>query len=175
MAQLQGGQGDASAGLGQVILVGVADLLDQAIQVQAFEQPGHLWPRAVAQDAAQSGDAEADDLPFAPHKCEEQLEVVGVEQVEALVTSLLQADGICQPLHLLDTGRGVVQVGEEGQVAAVGRKQQFAQWVKPIDAFLHGGEFGLGGAIPVFHRLVVAKERDVVDRRLDPQDRSCLS
>ena len=174
MAQLQGGQGDVPAGLGQVVLVGAPDLLDQAMQVQPLKQSGDLRARAVGEDTTQAGVAKSADLPFAPHEGDEEFEVVGVEQVEAPVTPLLLANRLGQPLDLLDRRRGVGQVGEEGDVAAVGSEQQLSQGSQAVNRLLHGGELGLSGVIPVFHHPVVAKEGDVVDRRLDAQDQALL-
>src|SRR4030067_3365301 len=85
VAELQRGQDDATAGLGQVVLVAVAMLLDQTVQVESLEQPGDLRARAVGQDAAQGGVAKAADLPLAPSQGDEQSEGLGTEQVETPV------------------------------------------------------------------------------------------
>src|SRR3990172_2786048 len=174
VAQLQGGQDDAAAGVGQVILVGVADLLGQTVQVQSFEKSRHLRPRAVGQDAAQTGVAKATNVPLAPRQGDEEVEILGLEQVEATIAPLLLANGLTQPLCLGNPGRGASEVGEEGQVAAVGGGQQFPQGSEAVNGLLHGGELGLAGAVPVFHRPVVAKEGDVVHGRLDSQDQALL-
>src|SRR5438876_10854479 len=82
-AQLQGGQDNPLAGLGQIVLVGVSNRLDEAMHVQAFEQARELRPGVVRQDAPQATVAEAAELPCATRQGEEESEVVGAEQLAA--------------------------------------------------------------------------------------------
>src|SRR5207244_13292049 len=87
LAQLQGGQDNLLARVGQVVLVGVPDLLDEAMDVQAFEHARELRTGVVRQDAAQAAVAEAADLPFAARQGGEERQVFRAEEVEAAVTA----------------------------------------------------------------------------------------
>src|SRR2546429_7984152 len=110
-AQLQGGQDDLLASVGQIILVGMPDLLDKAMHVQAFEQARELRTGVVRQDPPQAGAAEATDLPFAARQSGKEGEVGGAAQVEAAITAVVLADRLRQLRDLLDAcGRGA-QVG----------------------------------------------------------------
>ena len=99
---------------------------------------------------------------------------MGIEEVEAAVGALVLLDRLGQPFDQVHACRGVVQVGQEGQIAPIGGQQQGAQGGQTVDGLLHGRQFDLAGAITMFHRAVVRKEGDVVDRRLDAQDQGLL-
>src|SRR5438874_3960477 len=88
-AQLQGAHNDLLASLGEVVLVGVSDLLDQAMDMQALEQARELGTGVVWQDPLQVSVAEAADLPFAARQGDEEGEVVGAEQIEAAITPVV--------------------------------------------------------------------------------------
>src|SRR5437764_4402323 len=133
LAQLQGGHDDLLAGLGQVVLVGVPDLLDEAMHVQPFEQARQRRTGIVRQDPPQAGVAEATDLPFATRQGGEEGEVRGAEEVEAAITARVVAGRLCHLFDPLDACGRVAQVGEEGQIAAIGRVQQVPQRTETVD------------------------------------------
>src|SRR3954451_13745637 len=91
LAQLQGGQDGLLAGVREVVLVSVPHLLDEAMDVQAFEQARELRTGVLRQDVAQTAVAEAADLPFAAGQGEEKSEVVRAEQIEAAITPVVLA------------------------------------------------------------------------------------
>src|ERR1700756_2980700 len=109
-AQFQGGQDDPLASRSEVVLVGMPDLLDEAMDMQAFEQARELGAGVLRQDAAQTAVAEAADLPLAARQGDEEGAVVGTAQVEAAIAAALLAPGLGQALHLLDTGARIAQV-----------------------------------------------------------------
>jgi len=173
-AQLQGRHDDLLAGVSQIVLVGVPDLLDEAMRVQAFEHTRELRTGIGRQDAPQAAVAEAADLPLAARQGREEGEIVGAAQVEAAIPAVVQASRFRQTLDLRDAGGRVGQVGEESQIAVIGRAEDLPQGGQAIDGLLHRREFGLSGAVAMFHPAVVTKERDVVDGRLDAQDQGLL-
>src|SRR4051812_36291592 len=79
--QLQGGQDDLLAGVREVVLVGVPDLLDEAMHVQAFEHARELRAGVAGQDAPQAAVAEAADLPFATSQGGEEGQVLRTEEI----------------------------------------------------------------------------------------------
>ncbi len=173
-AQLQGGHDDVLPRVGQIVRVGAADLLDEAMRVQAFEHTRELRTGVGRQDAPQGGVAEAVDLPLAARQGGEKGQVVGAAQVEATITAVVQAGRLRQLVDLLDACGRIGQIGEEGQIAAIGRAEHLTQGGQAINRLLHGGEFGLSGAVAMFHPPVVTKERDVVDGRFDAQNQGLL-
>lgn len=73
-------------------------------------------------------------------------------------------------MEAVDPGRGVVQGGEEFQVAPVGGLQDFPQSGQAVDTLLHGRPLGDGSPVALFYRAVVLEKGNVVHRGLDSQD-----
>jgi hypothetical protein len=72
---------------GHVVLVGVADLLDQTVSSESFEQTRYLTGAGLRQTAAQRFVLETADIELAADDGTEQVLIVAVEQVEAGVAA----------------------------------------------------------------------------------------
>src|SRR5437868_14950567 len=82
-AQFQGSQDNLLTRVGEVVLVGVPDLLEEAMDMQAIEQARELRTGVGGQDPPQTAVAEAADLPFAACQSREEGQVFRPEEVEA--------------------------------------------------------------------------------------------
>lgn len=84
-SDLQAGSDDLLAEARQIVLVGVADLLNQAMDAQALQQARDLSAVLLRQVAAERLVLQSADVEFAASDDAEQCVVVRVEQVEAPV------------------------------------------------------------------------------------------
>ena len=111
-AQLQGSGDHGLAELGQVVLVGTADLFDEAMQPEAFEQAGHLSASFVGEEPAQGFILHAADVELAACDGGEQGFVAGIEQVETGIGTAFVLDWLREPVELVTA---VVRILDSGQ------------------------------------------------------------
>ncbi len=157
-----------------MISVSMAKFPEEAMIAEPSQEARDLGAAEASEIATQPGVLETCDGPLASRQGLEKLQVVWGEQVEAPGATTMLADRRGQAFDLVQSRGGVRQVGKEVEIALVGRAQQVAENRQAVDGLLHRRELGLARAIVVFHRPVVAKERDIIGRRLDPEDQAVL-
>lgn len=108
---------------GEIVLVGLADLLDQAVDPEAFQQAGNLSTGLAFQATSQISALEAANVELATEKGLEQFLVVLVKEVEAAVGAAVFFQGARDLVELIGPRGIVVEGGEEFQVATIGREQ----------------------------------------------------
>ena len=72
----------------------------------------------------------------------------------------------------LESGIGIVDGGQEGEVSFVGGVQELSQSVEAVDRFLQWCELEALGAVAVFHPAVVFEEGDVVGGAFNAQNKT---
>ncbi len=88
-SQLQARRDHGLAESSEVVLIGVTDLLDEAVNTEALEQPGHLAATSVGQESAQDFVLHAADVELASRDGAEQGFLIGVEEIESGVGAAL--------------------------------------------------------------------------------------
>ena len=92
LAQLQAGGDHVLAELSQVVLVGMADLSDQAVEAQAFEQTRDLAAVFIGQESAQGFVLHAADVELSTGNGAEQGVIVRVEEIEPSIGAAFALD-----------------------------------------------------------------------------------
>ena len=108
---MEGGGDDASAWASEVVVIGAADLLDEAVHAQALDHAGDLGAGKVRQQLTEVADLEAADVELASHDGEEEFEVERIEEVDAAVAAVGVSNGASESSELLTAGAGVVEAG----------------------------------------------------------------
>ena len=147
----------------------MACFLNDTVFAKATNDCGDLSCVFVGQVFAQIGVFESADHEFTAQDNGEQLEVVAVEQVEAAVGAVVGAYGFGHFVESFDAVDGVVDGGEELDVASVGVVQELDEVFDAVDTFLHRRELSGGSPVAVYYLAVVFEKGDVVGRRLDTQ------
>ena len=83
MFEFEGGSDDMLARGSQVVLISSADLFDESVKTEAFENAGHLSGCLGGQVKAEGFVLKAADVVFAAGDGFKQKLVVGIEEVEA--------------------------------------------------------------------------------------------
>ena len=110
------------------------------------------------------------DVVFAPcNGLKEQL-IIGIEEIETGERSVVVFGGTRKFLELIISGTGIVDRGDEFEVATIGCSEKFAQGGKAVDSLLHGSPLGFAGSIAMFYLTVVFEKGDVVDGGFDAED-----
>ena len=159
--QLESGGDYGFAESSQVVLVGVADLFDEAVNAEALEQSRHLPTVFLGEVAAQGFILHAADVELATCYGAEQGFIVGVEQIEAGVGSAFVLDRLRELVELVASVAGIFDGGQELQVAPVGGSQNFPQGGQAIDGLLHRRPLGFFGAVGVFYLAVVLEKGQI--------------
>jgi hypothetical protein len=120
----RGGDG-CTAQAGQVVAIGAGDLLDQTEQAQPSELARHRG-RGGVQPRNQIGAAPAVDVELAVLQSAQQRLIGGIEEVQALDRRVAAYTRLAQPLQVALAGAGVVQAGQECEVALVAAQQDLA-------------------------------------------------
>ena len=102
------------------------DLLDQSQHVHPPELARHCRGRDV-QSGEQVDASPAVNVELAVLQGSQQRLVSGVEEVQALDRRVGAHARLAQPLQITLTRAGVVQAGQEGEVALVAAQQDLAQ------------------------------------------------
>src|SRR5437867_12034874 len=89
--ELETGENDAATEVSEVVLVGMAKLLEQTVDAQALEHVGDLGGGAPG-EGAQIFVAQPADEELAAHEMLEEALVVGREEVQAAVRAPLLGD-----------------------------------------------------------------------------------
>ena len=163
------GCGDGGAAQSrQVVAVGMRDLLDQTEHAQPSELARHGRRRHV-QPSHEIGSAPAVDVELAVLQGSQQRLVAGAEEVQALDRRVGAHARLAQPLQIALAGAGVVQAGQERQVALVAAQQDLAQVDQAVDRLLQRRQLARGRRALVFHLAVVLEKAHVVDGGLHAQ------
>jgi hypothetical protein len=88
-----------------VVSVSSADLFDEAVEPKAFAQLGDLTAGFFFQPAAQVFVLETADVELATAQCAEEFFVIGVEEVEASILSVVLLDRLGDLVQLVCSGR----------------------------------------------------------------------
>src|SRR6185436_16881506 len=83
---------NVSSELGQVVLVGFSDLLDDAVQAKALEESGDLRGAEALEVVSETAVAEAVDEELAATEDLEERLIVVIEEVEAAVAMVVFLD-----------------------------------------------------------------------------------
>jgi len=83
MLEFEASGNDVFAESSQVVLVGTANLLNQAVKAKAFESTGHLSGGFLGDVAAEGFVLKATDVVFASGDSFKQQLIVGIEEIEA--------------------------------------------------------------------------------------------
>jgi hypothetical protein len=170
----QSGCDNSSTEFSQVVFVGASDLLDKAMRSKPFEHARDLAGRFSDHMLLESLAGEAADVEFAPANRMKQIEVISVEEIEAAIAAAIISDGLG---HLFDVfvGRpGIVNGGDEIDIAAVCGTHQFSKHIQAVDAFGQRRKLRFAGAVAMFHPAVVFEKGNVVDRCFDTQHEAVL-
>ena len=111
-----------TAELGEVILVPSANLLDETMNPQSFEQPSDLARVLVQKMLAQAFVGETTDEELTAHQEPKKRGILLREEIEALVPAAVFCPGFSQPMEFLDTDFGGLDFGDELEVALVSGK-----------------------------------------------------
>ena len=161
------------AQLRQVVLVRLPDLLDQAMQPQAFEQAADLARSLPRDSIPQMTILKSTNGEFTGEDRLEKVQIIPIEEIEAPVRALAWIPHSSRELQQILQATGwLVEVGKEFQVPLVGRAHQLAQERQAVDGFLHGRDLHRCLAIAVLHFAAVFEKRHVIGGRLDAQDKS---
>jgi hypothetical protein len=156
--------------MGQIVLVGPPDFLDQAVHSEALEHSGDLGAGFVRHDDAKRTVLESMDGKFSTDHSLKELQVFAVEEIEPAIGSLTIRGGLRDLVKIFDAHGGLFDGGDEFQVTSVRRFHQFPKNGKAINGFLQRGFFHFPSAIPMFHLPVVFEKTDVIDGRLNAQN-----
>lgn len=170
----QRGCDDSSAESSQVVFVGASDLLDKTMRSKPFKHARDLTGRFSDHMPFESLAGEAADVEFAPTNRMKQIEVVSVKEIKAAIAAAIISDG---PGNLFDVfvGRpGIVNGGDEIDIAAVCSIHQFGKHIQAVDAFGQRRKLHFAGAVAMFHPAAVFEKGDVIDRRFDTQHEAVL-
>jgi hypothetical protein len=94
--ELQSSRRDTATERRQVVLVAMADLLDETVRAQARENARQLRGREVGEVLAEMAGLKATDREFPAEEGSEQAEVVAVKEVEAAMAPVSVVDGAGQ-------------------------------------------------------------------------------
>src|SRR5713101_384297 len=107
-AELEGKQNDVATELGEVVLVGAGDLLDQTVRAQALEEARDLaWGQS--EELLQASILETAELELTTGDGLEQLEVAAGEEVEASPGATVVVHGLADAVEIPHSAGGIVE------------------------------------------------------------------
>ena len=169
------GSGDNSPPqFGQVVFIGSSDLFDKAVHMKPFEHARYLIGSFAGNVFSDSAVAQAADVEFAPCNSLEQFQIVAVKKVEAAIAAAIVADGARNLFDVFLGRAGVVDGGDEIDIASVCGTRQFGKHIQAVDAFLQRRKFHFACAVAMFHPAVVFEKGNVVDCCFDAQHQAVL-
>ena len=175
--QFSGFQSDRDNSLaefGQIVFVCSSDFFDKAVQMKPFEHACYLMGGFVGKVFSDSAVAQAADVEFASCNSMEQIQIIAVKKVEAAIAAAIVADGVRNLFDVFLGRTGIVDGGDEIDIAAIGSGHQFGKHIQTVDAFLQRRKLYLAGAVAVFHPPVVFEKGNVVDGCFDTQHKAVL-
>ena len=109
-SELEAEECDLPSELGQIVLIGPSNPLDQAMQAQAFEAVGDLGRRPT-QFLLEVSVAQPADGELAPRQGFKEAVIGWLKEVVAFVSPALLLDGLRDLRQGPDADRGIIQVG----------------------------------------------------------------
>lgn len=142
------------------------NLFDQTEHVKALELSRHRrW--GDIQVRQQISATPAVDSELAELQGAQQGLLDGVEEVQALDTGIGTDAGLTQALQITLAGAGVVQAGQEFEIALIAAEQGLAQFDQAVDGVLQRRDLARAGARCGVPPCGVVDERDIVGGGLD--------
>lgn len=170
----QSGCDNSLAEFGQIVFIGSSDFFDKAVHMKPFEHARYLIGGFVGKVFSDSAVAQAADVEFAPDNSFKQIQIVAIKKVEAAITAVVVTYGLRNLFDVFLCGAGIVNGGDEIDIAAIGSAHQFGKHIQTVDGFLQRRKLYLASAVAMFHPAVVFKKGNVVDRCFDTQHKAVL-
>ena len=170
----QRGCDDSSAEFSQVVFVGSSDPLDKTMRSKPFKHARDLTGRLSDHMPFESLAGEAADVEFTPADRMKQVEVISVEEIEATIAAAIISDGFGNLFDVFAGRPGIVNGGDEIDIAAVCGTHQSRKHSQAVNAFLQRRKLHFAGAVAMFHPAAVFEKGNVVDRRFDTQHEAVL-
>src|SRR5450755_3278659 len=111
----------------EVVVIGAADLLDEAVDAKAFQGARDLCAAAVGETLTQGLVGEAADTMLSSNQCLHENLVFGIQQIESRIALFAFVDARRDLPECIDTGGRCVNGRDELQVAAVSSTEHLAQ------------------------------------------------
>ena len=125
-SEAHGGGNDLLPELGDVVLEGAADFLEQAMFPESADGSGELRASPERQLFAEFSGGDPANEVFASHDSQGQVEIGGEEEVDAAIgSSGIILNRTANTIQVASAGRIVLQDREELQVTAIGRREDF--------------------------------------------------
>jgi len=172
LAELERNCSDSAPERGKVVFVIAGDFFDEPMFAKSSDDIGYLTWRLPVKKFADIAVSEAADIEFTPNDRDEDVEIVTVKKIEATIGTLIGPDGAGNLLQIADTIGGIINRGEKLDIAAIGIAKYGCELRQAVDGFFEWREFQAFAAVTVYHLAVVFKERDIVGRRFDAQDKA---
>lgn len=175
--QFSGFQGccdNSSTEFSQVVFVGSSDLFDKAVRSKPFEHARDLTGRFSDHMVFESFAGESADVEFTPANRMKQIEVVSVKEIKAAIAAAIISDGSGDLFDVFLGRTGIVNGGDEIDIAAVCGTHQFSKHSQTVDTFLQRRKLHFAGAVAMFHPAVVFEKGNIVDRCFDTQHEAVL-
>ena len=120
-----------------MVLVGLANLLDQAVNPQSFQDSGQFIPALLREILLERLVIEPGNLMFATGQELKQVQIGGGEEVEPGKRSVFDGYRSGHLFQFTETITRIIQGREELQVAPVGGFQHRLERRQAVDALLH--------------------------------------
>ncbi len=160
--QRAGGSDGAKSDACEAIAIGMRDFFDQSKHMKALELSRHC-PRSDVQVCEQISTTPAVDSELAVLQGSQQGLLGGVEEIQAVDAGVGTDTPLTRPLQITLTRAGIVQAGQECQVALIPAQQHLAQIDQTVDSLLRRRQFSPDAPILVFHLAVVLENAQIVD------------
>jgi len=154
----------------QVVFVGIADFLNQAVLPQPLKKSGHLVALFVFDDVSQGFVTEPTDVTFPPDNRTEQFQVVTVKEIKTTITAVVVFDRPGYPVEVSDGDGRVIDSRDKRQISAIGSFHQIDQQGQAVEGFFQRCGLHFPGAVAMFHLSVVCKEGHIIGHRFHPKD-----
>jgi len=174
LAQLQSCSSHSASQCRQIVFVGIADFLNQAMFSQSLEQSGHLMALFALDGFTQAAIAESADIEFAADNRTEQLKIIIVKKIKPSITAVVLFDGSGYFVQVFDPAGRVVNRRDKLKISAIGRLHQFDKHRQAVNGFSQRRRFHFPCAVPVFHPSVVLKKRNIIGDRLNAKNQTEL-
>src|SRR5438034_3317745 len=170
---IQDGGDDSTCQGGQVIDVGMANLAQQTVQAESFQETANATSTPTSKQRAQATRSQPGQRMLSTQECLQYTFVLLQKRMEPPVTAaLLVVSGPTQARGILLTGGMLPQAGQPLAIAFDPRLHEVRQIAQTIDALFHRGQALLFSLILMYHLSVVLKKRHVVGRHFQPEDAS---
>jgi hypothetical protein len=168
--QFQSCGGNSASQSSQIVLIGIADFLNQPMLPQSFKKSRHLMTLFVFDDLTQGFVAEPADVKFTADNSTEQRKVIAVKEIEPLITAVIFFDRPGYFVQVFDSAGRVINSRDKLNVPAIRCFHQFEQHRQAVNGSFQRRIFHFPSAVPVFHPSVVFEERNIIGHSLNTKD-----